>query len=363
MRLLRAAIWMAGVFTPATAGAERWLVAETPAALAISAAQDGVYRTGVMPAVGAYADNSKIALGIRLRAGILRNGPAPAEGDHLRDPGTGGLITGSLALRALIGPGWVEATGGGGFTGGDFVPAVELGAGIGFGVADRFEIGPSLRYVRVISRDDMDTFGSADLLLVGVDVRFGKRSRPAPPPVMQIVAAPPPPVAPPPPLAPPPPIAIDIERDLDAVVERETSCATELDGCRLSDAIIVVDDRIILDERVLFDTNFATVRGGGQRVVAELARLWRDRPEWKRLTIEGHADDRGTDQFNLDLSQRRAASVRALLLAAGFPADNVSAVGYGRSRPRDLGTTAEAYRRNRRVEFVIERSTLVGGTP
>ncbi len=337
------------------ARADGWLVAETPAAMAVSDAQQGVFRPGVMPAVGLYADNGWLATGVRLRMGLLRNGPAP--GEHLQDPGLGGLTTASLALRVHRGGAWIEAVAGGGLTGMDLLPALELGAGWSYPM-DSLDIGPSARIVRVVSQDSMDSLGSADLLVVGIDVKFGRDHRRALPrsiatiaPVATILTA----VK----LASAP---LSIDRDVDIVIEREASCARELDGCPIADAITIIDDRIILDERVLFDLDRARVRTRGKLIVRAIAELWAAHPEWKRITIEGHADARGSDDYNLGLSQLRADRVRAVLIEGGAGADRVDAIGHGRARPRDTGSSEPAHQRNRRVEFVIDRQTT-GGTP
>ena len=319
-----------------------WVVAEAPAAIAVSDAQQGVFRPGVMPAFGAYASGARVALGLRMRAGILRDGPAPVE-SNLRDPGVGGLATFGLAVRLPLRAFWIEGVAGGGVTGSDFVPSVEAGAGWTFD-AKHFDVGPSIRYVRVISRDEMAAFGTAELVLVGVDVRFGKHR-----PAAFVAAAPPPP-------PPAPPVVEVATADHDEAVDADTSCAQVLDGCPVAEAIHIVDDRIVLDERVLFDFNRARVRSSGRVLVAVIAKLWREHPDWKRLTIEGHADVRGSDEYNQSLSELRAQRVREVLVESGAAPDLIGAVGYGRTRPRDSGTSEEAHQHNRRVEFVIDRS-------
>ena len=65
---------------------------------------------------------------------------------------------------------------GGGITGDDLVPAVEAGVGWSMAIG-KLDIGPSARYVRVVSNDSMHAFGSADLALFGVDVRFGRQRK------------------------------------------------------------------------------------------------------------------------------------------------------------------------------------------
>ena len=331
----------AALLIPAVAAADTWLVAETPAALSISDAQARIFRPGVMPAVGAYVDNGWFALGVRLRAGVLRDGAAP--GDNVRDPGLGGLTTTSVAARVLGFGGWVEGAIGGGLTGDDLVPAAEVGIGWAFDVGD-VELGPSVRYAHVASANEMTTLGSASLVLVGVDFRFGRDRPTRPSRRWQRVE--------PPIVAPEPHVAI--ERDHDPIVEREPSCAELADGCTFA-TIHVIDDRIVLDERVLFDLDRARVKTAGRALVRAIADLWRGHPEWQSITIEGHADARGSDAYNLELSTLRAMRVRDVLVEAGADPAHVEATGFGRSRPRDSGTSRAAHQRNRRVEFVIHR--------
>ncbi|MFZ5471344.1 MAG: OmpA family protein [Myxococcota bacterium] len=70
-----------------------------------------------------------------------------------------------------------------------------------------------------------------------------------------------------------------------------------------------------------------------------------------RLTIEGHADERGTEEYNLQLSNRRAASVKRYLTDLGVSASALETVGYGEERPAVGASTEEAWAANRRVEF------------
>ena len=73
------------------------------------------------------------------------------------------------------------------------------------------------------------------------------------------------------------------------------------------------------------------------------------------LRIEGHSDDRGSDDYNLALSERRAQSAKKYLQALGFPADKLSIIGYGEERPALKGEGDEIWAKNRRDEFVIAR--------
>lgn len=70
-----------------------------------------------------------------------------------------------------------------------------------------------------------------------------------------------------------------------------------------------------------------------------------------RLILEGHADERGSREYNVALAERRAVAVRDMLRLLGAPDDRVSAVSYGEERPIALGNDEESWALNRRVEF------------
>jgi peptidoglycan-associated lipoprotein len=70
-----------------------------------------------------------------------------------------------------------------------------------------------------------------------------------------------------------------------------------------------------------------------------------------KVTVEGHADERGTEEYNLQLSNRRAASVKRYLSDLGVGGSTVDTVGYGETRPAQSGSDEAAWAANRRVEF------------
>jgi peptidoglycan-associated lipoprotein len=72
-----------------------------------------------------------------------------------------------------------------------------------------------------------------------------------------------------------------------------------------------------------------------------------------QITIEGHADERGTAEYNLALGERRALAARDYLVSLGIPATRVRTVSYGKEFPFDPARTEEAYAKNRRAHFVI----------
>jgi peptidoglycan-associated lipoprotein len=72
-----------------------------------------------------------------------------------------------------------------------------------------------------------------------------------------------------------------------------------------------------------------------------------------RLRIAGHTDDRGSDEYNLALGQRRAAAVQRYLVARGIAASRFETVSFGKERPAMQGENEEAWAKNRRAEFEI----------
>jgi outer membrane protein OmpA-like peptidoglycan-associated protein len=101
---------------------------------------------------------------------------------------------------------------------------------------------------------------------------------------------------------------------------------------------------------IYFDFNSATIKPQSEPVLREIVSVMKSQPSWL-LKVEGHTDDVGGDAKNLDLSSRRAAAVRAALVARGIPEGRLTTGGYGASQPRETNTTLAGRARNRRVEL------------
>jgi peptidoglycan-associated lipoprotein len=104
-------------------------------------------------------------------------------------------------------------------------------------------------------------------------------------------------------------------------------------------------------EPVRFDFNEFQLSSEAQSRLSELADCIKTTKVTGKVTLEGHADERGTEEYNLQLSNRRAASVRRYLTDLGIPSRSLDAVGYGENRPAAQGADEEAWSQNRRVEF------------
>lgn len=106
-----------------------------------------------------------------------------------------------------------------------------------------------------------------------------------------------------------------------------------------------------VDIQVNFATDSAQILPASQPQIAQVSQLLAADPSL-RLAINGHTDNSGSSAHNLQLSQQRAASVVAALVAAGIAAERLSAEGFGDSRPVADNSTAEGKAKNRRVELV-----------
>ncbi|HTD22643.1 MAG TPA: OmpA family protein [Terriglobales bacterium] len=115
---------------------------------------------------------------------------------------------------------------------------------------------------------------------------------------------------------------------------------------------------------VLFDIGKANLRPAAREALAKLSGIVLNYPQLK-LTVEGHTDNTGSDEFNQTLSEKRASSVRDYLVVQGLTADSISATGLGKTDPIADNTTAAGRQKNRRVEIIVSGEvigTQIGGT-
>ena len=103
---------------------------------------------------------------------------------------------------------------------------------------------------------------------------------------------------------------------------------------------------------LFFAYDQSEVSAEGQRVLQSNADIMKKYPTWV-ITIEGHADERGTAEYNLALGERRALTARDYLISLGIAADRLRTVSYGKEFPFDPARTEEAYANNRRAHFVV----------
>jgi peptidoglycan-associated lipoprotein len=103
---------------------------------------------------------------------------------------------------------------------------------------------------------------------------------------------------------------------------------------------------------VFFQYDSAEIDGLGQQTLNQNAEILKKNKTWV-ITIEGHADERGTAEYNLALGERRAAAARTYLVSLGVPPDRLKMVSYGKEFPFDPGHNESAWSKNRRAQFVV----------
>ena len=110
--------------------------------------------------------------------------------------------------------------------------------------------------------------------------------------------------------------------------------------------------RETLATRVHFDFDQSMIRGDQQTILTSQVAVLRAHPQ-VRLRITGHADERGSTEYNLALGQRRAQAVKDFYTTSGLDASRFEVVSLGEERPLASGSTEEAWAQNRRAEFTI----------
>jgi peptidoglycan-associated lipoprotein len=105
-------------------------------------------------------------------------------------------------------------------------------------------------------------------------------------------------------------------------------------------------------ELVHFDFDRSEIKEEFKGVLQRKAEFFKTYPN-VRAQIEGHADERGTVQYNLALGDRRAASAKTFLNALGTDANRLSTISYGEERPLDPGRNEGAWAKNRRARFLV----------
>lgn len=103
-------------------------------------------------------------------------------------------------------------------------------------------------------------------------------------------------------------------------------------------------------ETVYFDYNAFTLSAEARQAIARNATRLKANPTVK-ITVEGHCDERGSDEYNLALGERRALAVKGYLVALGVSENHVTTVSYGEERPAVAGHDESAWAKNRRSEF------------
>ncbi|MDD3288579.1 MAG: peptidoglycan-associated lipoprotein Pal, partial [Alphaproteobacteria bacterium] len=112
------------------------------------------------------------------------------------------------------------------------------------------------------------------------------------------------------------------------------------------------DLTVNVGDRVFFGFNKSDLSPEARATLDRQA-AWLKKYATIKVTVEGHADERGTREYNLALGERRAVAAKNYLVAAGITADRVKTVSYGKERPAVLGSNEAAWAQNRRAVAVV----------
>jgi len=104
---------------------------------------------------------------------------------------------------------------------------------------------------------------------------------------------------------------------------------------------------------VFFEYDKAVIEAG-QKIILEDNVRWLKANGNARILIEGHCDERGTAEYNLGLSDRRAKVVRDYLVTSGIAANRIGTISYGKERPFAFGHDENAWKQNRRAHFTLQ---------
>ena len=158
----------------------------------------------------------------------------------------------------------------------------------------------------------------------------------------------------------------DPDDDHDGVPNSEDDCPKEKetingfqdeDGCPDTGdrRVIYEDGQVKVLDTVRFESGSAKLKPESYSLLNQVALTIRANPEIRHVRIEGHTDETGTHELNMQLSRERAQAVRTYLINRRIEGSRLSAEGYGPDRPLVHGTDEKARAKNRRVDFIVEK--------
>ena len=340
----------------------------------------GVARVAVELPLGAHFALSTAAGATGLAAGSAPDDPRFAA----RSFGVGLTFLG--AARLTVANLWLEGGGGAALTGGALRPAVEARAGydVGLSKGRAWTIGPFLGFSHVFQVADALRPEDATVLSLGIEVSAETHPRAE----LEVVVVPPPP--PPPP---PPPVLLS-DRDSDQIFDADDACPDvpgvrssdpKANGCppdRDHDSVRDADDacpdvagiptadpstngcpatemrldgdQVVINDIIHFRFGSHEVSEASKPLVRKIAEYLVARGDVVAIDIEGHADEIGSQAYNINLSRDRGTAVKQLLIEYGVTA-TLTVRAWGKARPKSRGHNELQLRENRRVELTVSR--------
>jgi outer membrane protein OmpA-like peptidoglycan-associated protein len=157
----------------------------------------------------------------------------------------------------------------------------------------------------------------------------------------------------------------DPDNDKDQIPDVKDKCPNDPetyngfqdeDGCPDKGKVIIEGSDIVILEKVQFETNSAKILPQSNDILDAVAATMKGHPEFLVMEVAGHADERSSDEHNLQLTKARAASVMDALQKRGVKTNRLVSQGYGEYCPLDNASNPAAWEKNRRVEFKIVKT-------
>lgn len=157
----------------------------------------------------------------------------------------------------------------------------------------------------------------------------------------------------------------DPDNDRDGILDVDDQCPNDPetyngfedeDGCPDKGRVVVEGSDILILDKINFGTNSAEILPESYPIIEAVTATLRHHPEFQVIEIAGHADERSSDEYNLRLTQQRAAAVVDALAQRGIERSRLVSQGYGEYCPIDEASNPQAWEKNRRVEFKVVRT-------
>jgi OmpA-OmpF porin, OOP family len=152
------------------------------------------------------------------------------------------------------------------------------------------------------------------------------------------------------------------DNDQDRILDRNDSCPNDpetyngfqdKDGCPDRGKVLIEENQIIILEKIYFETDSAEIQQRSYPIIDAVAATLIGNPQITMIEIQGHADERATDEYNIRLTRDRAAAVLEALVQRGTDRRRMRSAGYGERCPIENAHNETAWEKNRRVEFKI----------
>jgi OmpA-OmpF porin, OOP family len=154
----------------------------------------------------------------------------------------------------------------------------------------------------------------------------------------------------------------DVDNDQDRILDVDDDCPNEPetyngteddDGCPDQGRVVVTGTEVVIMDKIYFETDSAVIQPRSFDILNQVAATLNNNAQIRLVEVQGHADERNTDEYNIQLTSDRANSVVEYLARQGVDPRRLLATGYGERCPMDPGHSESAWDKNRRVEFKI----------